>query len=494
MKINEEKIKNLLLLFMITYPIFDTRYFYNSITTLIRIIVIFIIFFSVIIANKESRKNLKWLTFYYILVIIYTLLHHLNALNFNSLVPGNFNYSLFKESLQILKLTTPVIFLYTLYYIKLTKEDYYKVIKSWIIIISGSIILLNVLKLSYGSYNDEIILGNIFIWFTNHKFVYSELASKGLFMYANQISMILLLLLVNTYYIYLKKQKKQDLLLITMILISALMLGTRVSSYGTIIVFFMLFLLYVFFSIEKKEFDLNKKIIINSLVITIIYILLLPISPANNRLNTYNNISDKLTSNKQLELVANNLNPSLIEVDKIEYISNNYEEKRIHEKFILESYPYQYDPDFWYDILQLPVNQRIDYRFLEISMVKRVIEINNNPSDKLFGITNTRIQNIFNIERDFVLQYYAFGITGLVLFLGLYIFLLVIVFKKWVTNFNYFNSIGLIIILLYLLASYVSGNIINHLSTNLIFVFIITQFYKKTNNMTKGTKKLKTTD
>jgi len=313
-------------------------------------------------------------------------------------------------------------------------------------------------------------------------------------MYANQISMILLILLPIIYYLYIKNKKRNDFLLIIILLISALMLGTRVSSYGTILLLFMLLCSYLFFSVVIKEFDLDYKVLIKTLILIVVYGLILPISPANNRRNIYTNISEKLSSNKQLELVANNINEGLIEVDKIEYISNNYEEKRIHEKFILESYPYQYDPDFWYDILQLPVDKRIDYRFLEISMVKRVIEINNNPSDKLFGITNTRIQNIFNIERDFVLQYYAFGITGMLLFLGLYIFLLVIVFKKWVTNFNYFNSIGLIIILLYLLASYVSGNIINHLSTNLIFVFIITQFYKKTNNMTKGTKKLKTTD
>ena len=42
----------------------------------------------------------------------------------------------------------------------------------------GSIIVLNILKLSYGSYSDEIILGNIFVWFTNHDLLYSDLASK----------------------------------------------------------------------------------------------------------------------------------------------------------------------------------------------------------------------------------------------------------------------------------------------------------------------------
>ena len=122
MKINEEKIRKLLMLFMITYPIFDIKYFYNSVTTLIRIIIVFILFLSVIYFKKESRKKLKWLILYYGLVGIYTIFHHLNALKFHSLVPGNFNYSLFKECLQLLKSTMPVTFLYTLYYFKLKKK------------------------------------------------------------------------------------------------------------------------------------------------------------------------------------------------------------------------------------------------------------------------------------------------------------------------------------------------------------------------------------
>lgn len=473
MKINEEKIRKLLMLFMITYPIFDIKYFYNSVTTLIRIIIVFILFLSVIYFKKESRKKLKWLILYYGLVGIYTIFHHLNALKFHSLVPGNFNYSLFKECLQLLKLTMPVTFLYTLYYFKLKKEDYFKVIKSWVIIISGSIIVLNILKLSYGSYNDEIILGNIFVWFTNHDLLYSDLASKGLFMYANQISMIMLILLPVIYYLYLKENKNIDYLLIVIILISALMLGTRISSYGIVILLFLLLCLYMFFSIIIKEFKFDYKILMKTLILIVIYSLILPLSPAINRKNTYDNISD-LSSNK-IELVTNN-HVGISEIDKIDYIENNYESKRIYKHFILQSYPYQYDPDFWYSILEKPVQQRIDYRFLEISMVKRVIEVNNNPSDKLWGITNTRIQNIFNIERDFILQYYAFGIIGMLLFLGIYGYLFIILFKQWLKKFNYINSISLLTLFLYLLASYASGNILNHLSTNLIFTFTVTSF------------------
>lgn len=471
----EKYIKKITILFMITYPIFDIKYFYNSITTLIRIIIVLFFFLVIIYLNKESRKNLKWLILYSVLVLIYTYFHHSNALKFYSLVPDDFNYSLFKECLQILKLTIPIIFLYTLYYSNLVKEDYFKVMKSWVVIISGSIIILNIFKLSYGSYSDEIILENIFVWFTNHELSYFVLASKGLFMYANQISMILMLLLPIIYYLYLKDKKNHNYFLIIVILISALMIGTRVLCYGAVILLFLLLCLYIFFVVIIKEFKFDNQILFKTLILIIIYCLILPISPAINRKNTFDNISD--LSNK-IELVTNN-NAGLRELDKIDYIENNYETKRINEHFILESYPYQYDPDFWHSILELPIHQRINYRFLEISMVKRVIEINNNPYDKIWGITNTRIQNIFNIERDFILQYYAYGIIGMILFLGIYGYLLFILFKQWINKINYFNSLGLIMIILYLLISYASGNILNHLTTNLIFIFIITLFLHK---------------
>ena len=89
---------------------------------------------------------------------------------------------------------------------------------------------------------------------------------------------------------------------------------------------------------------------------------------------------------------------------KIKY---NYEKKELHKQFFTENYPYQYDPDFWYDFLQKDISLTTDYRYIELCIIKRVVEINNNNMDKWLGITNTRLQNIFNIEKDFVVQYYA---------------------------------------------------------------------------------------
>ncbi len=479
---NKKIVKNMFILFMITYPFFDITFFYNRITTLIRIIIIFSFYFVLLFINKETRKSLKFLIAYYFLVIIYAFCHHLNALNFKSVVPNNFNYSLTEELLQVFKLTIPFVFLIVTYYMDLKKKDYYNVIRSWILIICGSIVILNLLKLSYSSYNNEFIQGNILVWFFKHNYNYMTLSSKGFFMYANQISLIILIMLPIIYYLFITNQEKKDLFLIILLLLSALMLGTRVSSYGIIILLFILLCLYLFFSLIIKEYNLDYKIIIKTVILIVIYIFILPFSPSNNRLNVLNNINN--TNNNDFSFFSRE-SGQFIEEDDIQKnnILKEFHQMRIYDVFILESYPYQYDFSFWANIFKLPLSKRMNYRFLEIAMVKRVVEINDNSYDVLWGITNTRIQNIFNIERDFVLQYYAFGIIGLFLFLGVYLYLFLSFFKNWVGQFNYLNSTSLIIVLLYLLTSYVSGNIINHLSTNLVFIFIITNFLKKDNEL-----------
>lgn len=48
-------------------------------------------------------------------------------------------------------------------------------------------------------------------------------------------------------------------------------------------------------------------------------------------------------------------------------------------------------------------------------MLKRVKEINNNKLDNLFGITYSRTSKVFNLERDFLYQYYSMGIIGVLI-------------------------------------------------------------------------------
>ncbi len=483
-----ENLKKIVFFLLITFPIFEITFFYNSITTLIRVIVILFCFIWLLCISKESRKIIKYLLFYFALLGIYFLCHHFHSLNFSSLVPNNFNYTIMKEFLYFLKLSMPVFLIPLFCYLKFNKEDVKKIIFGWIIMISGSIIVLNLTNLSYGSYSDEPIMGNFFTWFQSNGYNYYDLASKGFFMYANQIS-TWLLLLVPICFLWIKHTySKTSIALTLLLLFSCILLGTRVASIGSIVIFILCFFAYLFFVFLHKE-EWNKKILFNCFLISLPMILLLPFSPSINRMDVLGSITEEPFNNAVALLVMNG--DGYVSLDKTKYIEEHYKEKRIAEQFVLYSYPYEYDPDFWYEILELPVEKRIDYRHLETAIVKRVVEINDNSLDKWLGITNTRIQNIFNIERDFVLQYYAFGIIGSLLFFLPYIYLGYLLIKKWIVNFDLNTSIGLGIYLLYFVCSYASGNNMNHLSTIIPFVFLSSLFafcIKKDKNSEKGRK------
>ncbi len=52
----------ILIIFLIIQPVFDIEIFYNSISTLIRVIIVFILFSYYFITSKNKKKF--WLLFY----------------------------------------------------------------------------------------------------------------------------------------------------------------------------------------------------------------------------------------------------------------------------------------------------------------------------------------------------------------------------------------------------------------------------------------------
>ncbi|MEG1009873.1 MAG: O-antigen ligase family protein, partial [Clostridia bacterium] len=326
-------------------------------------------------------------------------------------------------------------------------------------------VITNILGISLGSYSDELIKGNIFTWF-NQDFIYRDLASKGYFMYANQISCLLVVLIPFITYFYLQNKLKLYYLIILML--SLLMLGTRVANIGSVLVLFVIVSLYLLFCILKKE-KLERKKVVSIFFIIVLYAFLLPFSPTIGRDNIYEYI---LKENNGETLYASNNDELLTDIN---YIKDNYEKKLINKEFITRSYPYQYDPSFWLNILNEPEENRADYRFLEISMVKRVIEINNNKLDLWFGITNSRIQNIFNIERDYILQYYAFGLIGFILLIGIYFIIFIKNIINLIKNFNFYNVCLVSSFALFFIIAYMSGNIMNQISIFVPLLFIICQ-------------------
>lgn len=469
-------VKVLLIGFLVIQPVFDLKIFYNSISTLIRVIIIGILFLFYFFMDKNKQK--WYLLLYPLIIIIYFVFHHFHALNFKSFVPGNFNYSLSKEFLYFVKMIVPFLLIYVLYKSNLDKVIVFKIIKTVIFTMGLIIIISNLFVFSYSSYNDQIIKANFFSWFNNsNNYTYQQLSSKGLFEYANQISAVMLMFLPFCIISFIEKKTTTNFIVILINIFSLFLLSTKVAVFGIFIVFIYTIIIYV---INTKFFK-KEKILINApailIVLLILYGLILPINPSFMRINETKTIeasSNKIVTN------TNEINTSEIEslpkeektvdlsLPDIAYIEQNYEEKEIKKEFITEYYPYEYDPEFWLNMFNEPRYNRVNYRFIELSIVKRVVQINNNKLDILFGITNTRLQNIFNIEKDFVVQYYALGVLGLIIMFAPYFALLVFCLYKLIKSkfklLTTTNITAFITILMIFGISYFSGNMLNSLS------------------------------
>lgn len=469
----ENILNNITLVFLFLIPIFSTTYFHSSYVTLFEVIVIFGLFIATLIIVKDSRKNFKYIFLYYVVCLIYLLISYLRADIFNSLVPGNFNYSVFDEALTILKLVMPITFIYSLYYQRISWKKYLLVLKVWVILISGSIIITNIFKISLSSYSDAVITKNIFEWNINN--YYQETASKGLFMYANQEAVVMLMLLLVFVYDFIYKDKR-SIFYIFLLAISMLMLGTRVSSVGGLLTLICAYLFYIIYVLYKKE-KFDKKTLIIFIPI-VLWGLLIPISPYANRnieLNSVEEVSDNVVgiATDQEELSE----PSEEEITNIDYVYNNYNPNYLPKVFFEEYYPVQYDSGFWREFIENTPLEEMNYRTIETSIIKRVVEINDDSLDILFGISNSRIQNIVNIERDFVLHYYAFGIIGSIILLLVYILMLIYSVYNFFKYQTFYLFIFTTVIVLFIFSAYLTGNIINSINAIIPFSFIISGIF-----------------
>lgn len=475
-------IKNLLILFLIVQPLFDLKIFYGSISTLIR--VSFVVLFFLYYFFKSTNKKKYLLLIYPILIGIYFIFHHLNALKFTSLVPGNFNYSIFQEALYFVKMICPYLLIYTLFKCCLSKREIYFIIKFLVLTISLIIIISNLFLFSYGTYSDMKIKANFFEWFNpDSSYTYQDLASKGLFEAANQISATLLMFLPFTIISALENKTKSNFITLFCNILGLLFLGTKVAVLGIAIVFVYTCGIYIFINRKIRNLPFI-------MILLVIYICLLPFNPTFLRIaenqeiieasssSIVTEINSPSTKNKETLPKDNTetLPENSIEYKK-DYVLKHYASNNINENFILNRYPYEYDVDFWYDILKSNNPLKADYRFLEEAMVKRVIEINNNKFDILFGITYTRVQNIFNIEKDFVMQYYSLGIIGLILvFAPYFIILLYCIFKilyNKLKNLELLSVLAFTTVCMIFFVAYYSGNLLNSLGFGIYLALMI---------------------
>ena len=296
-KTNLQKIfKIALIIFLIIQPIFDLKIFYNSISTLIRVIAIGIIFLYYFITSKNNKKY--FLLIYPALIGVYFIFHHVNAMHFTSLVLGNFNYSIVKEGLYFVKMLSPFLLLYSLIKANLKKEEIFLVIKLIVLLMSVIIIVSNICCFSYGSYSDAPIKANIFSWFTNNgEYIYQDLASKGLFEYANQIGAVLIMFLPIVIYLVFKEKTFANIMILFENILALLLLSTKVSVFGIAVVMVYTLCAYLFKKIfidkQKLEFSFGTNQIL-AICMILFYAIIAMFNPTFSRMNEAKEVSARV--------------------------------------------------------------------------------------------------------------------------------------------------------------------------------------------------------
>ncbi len=468
---NQKLVQILTLIFLGIFPLTGLTFLHNHYTNLVIVILLSIIFILTLIIFKESRKNLKYIFLYYGLCLIYLGISWWKSFSFNSLVVNE--YSVINEGVAIIKLLMSGTFLYSLYYQKIAREKYGKMLKLWIILMAGSIIVTNLLKFSLSSYGEGVIKYNIFSWSKN--IYYLETASKGYFMYANQVAVVLLCLLVVSFSFLL--ERKRNIIYMFAIGMAMLMLGTRVSSLGGLLSLGVLLVVYLILTKYRKE-KINHKVWL-VLGVILIWGLLLPISPFMNRNGELNKSNTSVLDSNVLNNNGNqNVNDGINKTEnktseKQQFVLDNYNPDYLPNIFFEQYYPMRDDEDFWYDFVKNNKMEEINYRYIEKSIVLRMLEINNSKLDFLVGISNVRIQNVVNIERDFLLHYYAFGILGSIILLSFYIIILFYYSYQFIKERSFEVFLTLSCIVLFMFSAYLTGNIINSLFPTITFAFIL---------------------
>lgn len=377
----------------------------------------------------------KILFVYLVICAIYFVLHHLNCVEFNSYVEGDFHYSMIHEAYYVARLLVPMLLIYVVYEIGYNTGDFLNVSCIMSAICGLLLLVTNIVGIGLCSYTNEAIIGNIFTWktiLTTEDLLPKYYASKAFFSYANQISVVLTGLFPLVCYKVAKSPKWYNIANAIVLTLAMLTLGTMTATIGAILeiaCLAVLVVLYFLFNIKKIK-TYKKNIIAAGLVgVLIIGILagLAPISPAIRNMN----MSQKNNLGNKMEHFSLDMSNSEMTDDQYreycEFVLYNYEAAGIAWRYVYVYYPYELDPAFWVAMIRnYTVGDNQNYRSLETRLIQRITDIDGSKWNPLLGISATRETNIIKIERDITAQYYSMGILGVVLFFGLYFVVILI--------------------------------------------------------------------
>ncbi len=490
LKKNKNTIKIILMIFLIIQPLLDLYYLYSDVvmdfvgfspSTVIRVGMIGLLTLLVLMTIKFNKKYL-WFILYGGILILYFLLHHINSTLFSNNTTGTFNYNLFEEIFYIIRMVLPFAVAFITFHVNVTNENIRKVIFYIISILTGIIIITNILCISLPSYgtNEQLITSNIFSWFNVSNISSNvDISSRGLFMSANQLSALLTMLLPFVIYFAFYKRSNKYFVLLTLQIITLLMLGTRISSYAWILIMIAMFILYLFFTLMKKEIKINKIVMIKYGVVFLSMIVLFNFSPIQYRLFAEDYAGDAINmTEEEKEEIS-----SYSSEEKIKFVEKNYDIYHLNKEFVEDIYNYENNYDFWIEVMKLDFLDRSDSRLIEGYIMTDLYKNNNNSNDVWFGISFSRLRSGgFYLEHDFLVHFYTLGLLGSLLLVWPYLIIILLgifrVLKNYKEKFTFNNITCIFSLSLMCMISYFTGSVLDQLFITLIAGFLLAVLYK----------------
>ena len=382
-----------------------------------------------VLCTTKTKKAL-YIIPYFIILGIYCIVHYFNISHFNTEILDRNIYGIVQESYYIFRVYgLPILLLFCLFLLKLQKEFYLNTICSVAFLVGIIVVLSNFMGVSLCTYTSEghthLIQGSFFSWFTTNGTEEMErYTSSGLFSSGNEISGLLLMTLPIVTYRFLRKIDIKGTVCLIVVMLAMLMIGTKTATIGSGMIFFFVLIIYMIIEVMKRNYSYLKRWGSIFLTALVLWGGLFYYSPYLQEEFPHYSGDEVATEEKEEERVTKPIQLSdETQADReeaLKYIKNNYWNHFVNEQYI-KLYPVEKDLSFWINIINREAGLNQNYRAFKQELIERVIERNNRVLDPLVGIG---VLHEIDCEKDYVSQYYTFGIVGVILLLGIYIFIL----------------------------------------------------------------------
>ena len=495
---NKENLFTLIFVIVALHPIIELDYLIGDklpiprLTTIIDFIVLPLLVLLVFAFHEKNKKKVLILFGIYAIIFgIYFIIHckNANTIQYTIHLTENFYFSISDEIVYTITLLLPLVYVYVFCLSNISETIIKKISISLSCFTALPIFISNLFvfgKSTYQGYTIDNFLSWFSLPFTRYWHHPRKYATKFFFEEGNTIGILMIMILPFLYYFFYKEKNKIKKSLIGFLIViqslAMIILSTRLATYCSALVPIAMLIIYIFLVIIKKE-KLSKLYICFLVLVTIMSAIIIPYGPAyqNQQID-----ADDYTFIKGDENQRTEGKELLVDADKLEKWSKEWRDFYVYMfedyQFLMNVtppiyyttwYSYEYDPQFWVDLIfDYELEDRVNGRQIETIFTKYKWD-ELSTSQKLTGFGyGTFMRGGILIERDFVQQYYSYGIVGIVLIMGGWIILLAYTGIRMLLGYknghwNYMNIILLMVICLGFVSSYVSGHVFDELTTSM---------------------------